>query len=224
MKKLSKTTFSRILTSCALGFSIIATSSLAISNAALASNITADTFMVDMNKTQIMRLPSAAAAVVVGNPEIADVSVHSPTLLFVVGRGVGTTNVIVLDSLGQTIISKDIHVQSIPTSSSRRVYKAGDGWNSYDCTPFCQPSPTPGDTAEFAGQYSATGPSLNNSGVPATVTPFGTAGGMMSMSPGSIGAPSSMGASGMSGAPSPNMSQPAMRVSKARNRSYGTME
>ena len=42
-------------------------------------------YSVDLNKTEIVRLPENAGAVVIGNPEIADVTVHSANTLFVVG-------------------------------------------------------------------------------------------------------------------------------------------
>ncbi len=141
-----------------------------------ASLAQAENYTVEMNKTQILRLPATASAIVVGNPEIADVSVHSPTLLFVIGRGYGTTNVIALDELGQTIMNADIQVKNAATPSSRRKYMVGKGWQSYDCAPLCQPAPTPGDAPSFSGQYGYSGTALNNSGVPATITPFGLSG------------------------------------------------
>ena len=55
------------------------------------------TYSVDLNKTEIVRLPENAGAVVIGNPSIADVTVHSANTLFVVGRGYGETNLIVLN-------------------------------------------------------------------------------------------------------------------------------
>ena len=40
-------------------------------------------YSVDLNKTEIVRLPENAGAVVIGNPNIADVSIHSANTLFV---------------------------------------------------------------------------------------------------------------------------------------------
>ena len=54
-------------------------------------------YSVDLNKTEVVYLPENAGAVVIGNPQIADVSVHSANTLFVVGRGYGETNLIVLN-------------------------------------------------------------------------------------------------------------------------------
>jgi len=51
-----------------------------------------ESYKVELNKTEIVRLPGAAASVIIGNPKIADVTVQSSDLLFVVGRGYGETN------------------------------------------------------------------------------------------------------------------------------------
>ncbi len=136
----------------------------------------ADDYVVDINKTQMLRLDKAASAVVIGNPEIADISVHSPNLLLIVGRGYGTTNLIVLDDLGQTIINETIHVRRAFSPSNRRVLVVGKGWQSYNCSPMCQPAPVHGDDPSFVDQYTPTGQSINNTGVPATVTPFTASG------------------------------------------------
>ena len=63
-----------------------------------------DNFSVELNKTKVLRLPQAASAVLVGNPNIADVSVHSANTLFLVGRGFGETNLIVLDANGNEMM------------------------------------------------------------------------------------------------------------------------
>ncbi len=216
-------TFSKIFGSKIFGSKIFSGFSIAITGLvfsinASANNFSTGTFTVDINKTQIMHLPSAASAVVVGNPDIADVSVHSPTILFIVGRGSGTTNVIVLDALGQTIANTDIHVKTIATPSNRRVFLAGQGWNTYDCAPFCQPSPGTGDAPDFAGKYSAQGMRLNNTGVPATITPFGPAG---------MGGMNQAGISGSSSQPTSFSEDvgPAMQMSRTnRYRMTGAME
>ena len=44
-------------------------------------------YSVELNKTEVVYLPASAGAVVIGNPEIADVSIHSANTIFVVGRG-----------------------------------------------------------------------------------------------------------------------------------------
>ena len=92
-------------------------------------------YSVDLNKTEIVRLPENAGAVVIGNPEIADVTVHSANTLFVVGRGYGETNLVVLNSSGHTIMNADIQVVNKISSNGVRLYN-GKMRESYSCVPY----------------------------------------------------------------------------------------
>jgi len=67
-------------------------------------------YSVQINKTEVLRLPAPASAVIIGNPEIADVSIHSADTVFVVGKGYGETNLLILDKNGNTMMSSDIQV------------------------------------------------------------------------------------------------------------------
>ena len=136
----------------------------------------ADDYKVEINKTQIMRLPSPASAIVVGNPAIADVSVHSPTMLFVNGRGYGVTNVIILDELGNVMMDTNIQVSKSQSASGKRVLMAGRGWQSYACTPFCQPAPVLGDDPKFLGEFKGEDAGINNTGTPISPSPYPTPG------------------------------------------------
>jgi len=64
----------------------------------------------ELNKTEIVRLPGPATSIIVGNPKIADVTVQASDLLFVVGRGYGETNLIILDNQGNTMMNADLQV------------------------------------------------------------------------------------------------------------------
>ena len=132
----------------------------------------AQDYSVEINKTKILQLQAPAAAVIVGNPAIADVSVHSPTMLFIVGRGYGVTNVIILDEFGQTIMDADIQVGQNKSSSGKRVLLAGQGWKSYDCNPFCQPAPVLGDDPMFVAQFRGQGQAIDNTNTPISPTAF----------------------------------------------------
>lgn len=114
-------------------------------------------YQVDLNKTQILRLPAAAGSVVIGNPAIADVTVHSPTTIMVIGRGFGETNLIVLDRNGDTMVDADIQVTSITPSNGVRLFN-GKSRQTYSCAPYCQPSPVLGDSAEHISANSAPAP------------------------------------------------------------------
>jgi len=106
------------------------------------------TYSVELNKTEILRLPASASAVVIGNPKIADVSVHAVDTLFVVGRGFGETNLIVLDADGNTMMDADIRVVGVNSPQGVRIFNAKDR-ETYSCLPYCQPSPVLGDERSF---------------------------------------------------------------------------
>lgn len=75
---------------------------------------------VEVNKGKPLRLPAAAASVAIANPAIADVQVVSPRLLFINGKGVGETSMIVVDARDNVILEGDISV----THNLSRLKKA----------------------------------------------------------------------------------------------------
>ncbi|WP_409432518.1 pilus assembly protein N-terminal domain-containing protein [Litorimonas sp. RW-G-Af-16] len=105
-------------------------------------------YSVEINKTQVLRLPSTASAVIIGNPKIADVSVHAVDTLFVVGRGFGETNLVVLDQEGNTMMDANIQVLHTTPHHGVRLFN-GDVRESYSCAPYCSPSPVLGDDPAF---------------------------------------------------------------------------
>ena len=110
----------------------------------------AQTYTVQLNKTEILRLPGPASSIIVGNPKIADISVQSSDLLFVVGRGYGETNLIILDALGNTMMNADLQVVNTLSRHGVRLYN-GKSRETYSCIPFCGPSPVLGDNSSFIG-------------------------------------------------------------------------
>ena len=134
--------------------------------AVFANTASADGYNVDINKTEVLRLPGAAAAVVIGNPDIADVSVHSIDTLFLVGRSYGETNLIVLDEFGQTMLNTDIRVGSPVPRNGVQIHRMGDGGReSYNCNPYCLPAPTLGDNGIFRGEFQGTAAPITNTTV-----------------------------------------------------------
>lgn len=120
-------------------------------------------FRVDLNKTQVLPLPASAGAVIIGNPNIADVTVHSSSLLLIVGRGFGETNLVVLDQQGNTMVDADIQVTSLISDHSVRLFKAS-ARETYSCAPYCQPSPVLGDSSDFVATNSVESQPLTSSG------------------------------------------------------------
>lgn len=127
-------------------------------------------YTVELNKTEIVRLSEPASAVIVGNPQIADVSVHSSDTVFVVGRGYGQTNLIVMNANGQTIMNADIQVTGSSAPGNVRLY-SGNGRQTYNCAPYCQPSPILGDSVNFISQNTPDAPSIQNSSISGRSTP-----------------------------------------------------
>lgn len=112
-------------------------------------------YRIDINKTQIVRLPAKAGSIVIGNADIADVTIHSPTTIFVVGRGFGETNLVIMDRDGQTMMDANVQVTSVTPTNGVRLFNAKSR-ETYTCSPYCQPSPVLGDEAGFIGANSET--------------------------------------------------------------------
>ncbi len=66
-----------------------------------------------LGKASLLRLPEAIERISVGNPMIADVTVISPREVYVLGKDLGSTNVIIWAKAGQTVIV-DVRVGADP--------------------------------------------------------------------------------------------------------------
>ncbi|NNC35940.1 MAG: hypothetical protein EX271_01940 [Acidimicrobiales bacterium] len=109
--------------------------------------------VVEINKTSVLRLSRPASAVVIGNPKIADISVHSSDTLLLSGRGFGTTNILAFDEFGQTIMDSEIQVNAPQSASAVRVNNVGEGYRTFSCNPHCLPAPILGDTRKFISDF-----------------------------------------------------------------------
>lgn len=95
----------------------------------------AQTITAPLGRAVRVPLGGSAADVVVGDPKIADVTVVSPTAIFVAGKAFGATNLVVLDRTGRTIFSGSVQV---PMSSDGQVSVVRGGKASaYLCSPTC---------------------------------------------------------------------------------------
>lgn len=155
--------------SCALiGFAMTASAQMVGSSHhtnlySTSAHINTQTYSVDLNKTQVVHLPQKAGAIVVGNPAIADISVHSDQTIFVIGRGYGETNVMVLNTTGQVVMDANIQVINALPSNGVRVYKGSSGErNTYNCAPYCNPAPVLGDSGTFIASNQGSSVQINN--------------------------------------------------------------
>jgi Pilus formation protein N terminal region len=114
--------------------------------AALTTPAAADTVItVKSDQAKMLNIAGVAGTVVVGNPNIADVSVRG-SQVFVHGKIQGVTNVIILDREGVQLASIEVNVES-GAGSPIAVYGAGRRY-SYNCAPNCEASLHVGDSYE----------------------------------------------------------------------------
>ncbi len=108
--------------------------------AALASagSALAEPLVVPIDHSARIAVQGSAASVVLGNPQVADVTVVDSHTLFVSGRGYGETDVVVLDRSGRTIYSGDVIVAAAG-GGRVSVYRGGDR-TDMACAPACSVS------------------------------------------------------------------------------------
>jgi pilus assembly protein CpaC len=68
------------------------------------------TIDVEINKGTPLHLSVPAASVAIADPEIADVQVVSPRLLYINGRGIGETSLMAVDANDNVILERNINV------------------------------------------------------------------------------------------------------------------
>ncbi|QQR36083.1 pilus assembly protein N-terminal domain-containing protein [Devosia oryziradicis] len=108
---------------------------------------------VNVNMARILRINTAAATVIVGNPGVADVTIQDPQTLILTGKSYGQTNLIVLDSAGNPIADTLIEVVQMQAGIVT-VYQ-GQARTSLACAPVCQQVVMMGDDATFSSQVVA---------------------------------------------------------------------
>ncbi|KQS55256.1 pilus assembly protein CpaC [Brevundimonas sp. Leaf363] len=96
------------------------------------------TLSVEIDHTQRVQLRGAAASVIVGNPQIADVQVVDANTLYIVGKGYGVTDIAVVDSIGRTLFQNQVVVTGGATGAVR-VWRGGQ-MTEMACAASCAPS------------------------------------------------------------------------------------
>jgi Flp pilus assembly secretin CpaC len=66
--------------------------------------------LVQLDHARLIELPQGAAAAVIGDPLIADLSIQPGGVAVITGKAYGTTNVIVLDRTGAVLAEQTIEV------------------------------------------------------------------------------------------------------------------
>ncbi|MFW2342990.1 pilus assembly protein N-terminal domain-containing protein [Brevundimonas sp.] len=118
--------------------------SLIFAAAALVSSVLAapalaqDPLRVDIDQTARIQLRAPAGSVIVGNPQIADVTVVDANTLFVTGKGYGVTEIVAVDSIGRTVFQSQI-VVSAGDAGQVRVWR-GSQVTEMACGTTCSPT------------------------------------------------------------------------------------
>jgi hypothetical protein len=137
----------------------------------------AEPLVVTYNKARILHLAKPASRVVVGNPGIADVSMESPTLMYVFGRAPGETSLSVLGNNGQAILSRPVVVTTEGKRTVSVHVPAADGPvdRAYSClADRCLRVPSPDTVA--AGNVPAASPVSGAAALPPLPVEGGAAG------------------------------------------------
>ncbi len=100
---------------------------------------------IQNDESQMITIPSAPGAVILGNPSVADISIDG-TRVFLHGRGYGQTNLMILDASGNQIANFDIVVKH--TQVSNVALFRGPGRHSFSCSPYCEAELQIGDDAD----------------------------------------------------------------------------
>jgi hypothetical protein len=109
--------------------------------------------IVDIDYARVVKIPSGAQTLVIGNPLVADVTMlKSNQLMVITGKSFGTTNLIVLDSAGQQVGESMITV--VP-ANDKLVVMRGPHRESYSCNPDCMPTVDLGDDHAYMGEVIA---------------------------------------------------------------------
>ena len=119
-----------------------------------------DPVVVVVNKARILRLEGEADVVLVANPEIADVVIDSPSLLFVLGLTAGETSLLVLDEAREEILVTNITVVSNEAQASSSGEEADvtkvkllrrTEQTTLECTPRCLEGETSSSPSQAVG-------------------------------------------------------------------------
>ena len=96
----------------------------------------AETIYVTVDKARVLRIDRPVATVSIGNNEIASVSVESLHLIFLTGKAVGETNLVILDKRGNEIANYDV-VVSPETERHVTIHRDTTGVSTLSCAPRC---------------------------------------------------------------------------------------
>jgi pilus assembly protein CpaC len=104
---------SSVIRTCALAFAI-ACAALPAPDLWAASQVVRPTgapITLDVSKGVIIRLDRPCSSVFVADPDIADVQLKSPTVLYIMGKGAGSTTIYAVDQQDAVLLNSLVNVQ-----------------------------------------------------------------------------------------------------------------
>lgn len=96
----------------------------------------AETLTVHRDQSARIMLSRPARDVVVGNPQVADVTMLDARNIVVLGKGYGTTSLLAVDHAGRTIVDHQIMVGS-PDVGAVSLLRGAE-IQTYACAPLCE--------------------------------------------------------------------------------------
>ena len=105
--------------------------------APVAANAQDGALNVEIDRSTRVQL-RGAASIIVGNSQIADVSLVDANTMFIVGKGYGVTEVVAVDGVGRTLFKREIVVTGGSTGSVR-VWRGAQA-TEMACGASCTPS------------------------------------------------------------------------------------
>ena len=94
---------------------------------------------VEIDQAQRVQLSGPAGSVIVGNPEIADVTVVDANTLYITGKGYGVTEVVAVDPIGRTVFQSQVVVTDGDGAGRVRVWRGAQS-TEMACAASCSPS------------------------------------------------------------------------------------
>jgi len=94
---------------------------------------------VEIDQAQRVQLSGPAGSVIVGNPEIADVTVVDANTLYITGKGYGVTEVVAVDPIGRTVFQSQVVVTAGDGAGRVRMWRGAQS-TEMACAASCSPS------------------------------------------------------------------------------------
>jgi len=94
---------------------------------------------VGIDQAARVQLRGPAGSVIVGNPQIADVTVVDANTLYITGKGYGVTEIVAVDTIGRTVFQSEVVVTDGAGLGRVRVWRGGQA-TEMACAASCSAS------------------------------------------------------------------------------------